>query len=266
MASLWALSLLAFASSVSAQDCGVPAVPPAVKDYNRIINGEDAVPHSWPWQVSFQDSRGSHFCGGSLINENWVITAAHCSVIPNSDRAVLGEQNRRSDEEDIQTIDIVKTIAHPEYNTEISTDVALVKLKNPAIIQPHVSPVCLSCLNDIFPEGLKCVTTGWGRPSTSSMASAITLQQVALPIVGEDVCKQLWGSAVTKSMICAGSAGASSCHGDSGGPLVCQVGGPWHLVGIVSWGSSSCNIGLPAVYSRVSYVREWIDSIIASNN
>ncbi|KAM4614367.1 chymotrypsin A-like [Discoglossus pictus] len=264
MAALWIIALLAFTRSVLGEECGVPAITPVVSDYNRIINGEDAVPHSWPWQVSLQDRTRFHFCGGSIINELWVITAAHCSVIPNSDVAVLGEHSRVSDEEDIQTIDIVKFIIHPEYSSSVSADVALVKLKSPAVIQPHVSPVCLAFERDVFPENLKCITTGWGRPSTGSFASATILQQVALPIVGEDACKQQWGSSVTESMICAGAAGASSCHGDSGGPLVCQVGGSWHLVGIVSWGSSSCNIKLPAVYARVSYVRQWVDNTIAS--
>ncbi|XP_053190083.1 chymotrypsin A-like [Scomber japonicus] len=60
--------------------CGSPAIPPVVTGYSRIVNGEEAVPHSWPWQVSLQDYTGFHFCGGSLINENWVVTAAHCNV------------------------------------------------------------------------------------------------------------------------------------------------------------------------------------------
>ncbi|XP_053548916.1 chymotrypsinogen B [Bombina bombina] len=264
MASIWIVSLLAITGSVFGQDCGIPEIQPVVSDYNRIINGEDAVPHSWPWQVSLQDNTGFHFCGGSLLNELWVITAAHCTVYPNSDVAVLGEHSRVSNEENIQRIGIAKVLEHPDYSNSISADVTLLKLKTPAVLGPHVSPVCLPAKQDVFPENLKCITTGWGRPSTGSFASAIILQQVALPIVGEEDCKKQWGSSVTESMICAGAAGASSCHGDSGGPLVCQIGDSWSLVGIVSWGSSSCNIKLPAVYSRVTYVRQWIDEQITS--
>ncbi|XP_069488731.1 chymotrypsinogen B2-like [Ambystoma mexicanum] len=277
MAFLWVLSCLVVLGSTYAEACGIPAVPPVVKDYSRIINGEDAVPHSWPWQVSLQYN-GFHFCGGSLINENWVVTAAHCDAIPGLDVVVLGEQDRSSEKEDVQVISISKTIMNPEYPQAISTDVALLKLATPARLNAHVSPVCLASLGDNFPSGLRCVTTGWGRPSLNSQpmyclllffllanAGAIVLQQVALPIVSEQDCKRQWGDMVTDSMICGGADGASSCHGDSGGPLVCQIGEPWLLVGIVSWGSSSCSVRLPAVYARVSYARSWIEQTIASN-
>ncbi|MBW3909087.1 trypsin-like serine protease, partial [Neisseria meningitidis] len=75
MASLWILSCLAFVGA--AYGCGTPAISPVITGYSRIVNGEEAVPHSWPWQVSLQDYTGFHFCGGSLISENWVVTAAH---------------------------------------------------------------------------------------------------------------------------------------------------------------------------------------------
>ncbi|KAJ1081817.1 hypothetical protein NDU88_001991 [Pleurodeles waltl] len=264
MAFLWVLSCLAVIGSAYAEECGIPAIPPVVKDYNRIINGHNAVPHSWPWQVSLQYNN-FHFCGGSLINENWVITAAHCDVIPGLDVAVLGEQDRNSNAENVQVIPISKTIMNPEYTQVVSTDVALLKLASPAQLNKHVSPVCLPVPGDDFPADMKCVTSGWGRPNLNSNAGAIILQQVALPIVSEKECKAQWGSMVTDSMICAGAAGASSCHGDSGGPLVCQAGEPWMLVGIVSWGSSSCNVNYPAVYARVTYARNWIEETIASN-
>ncbi|XP_078525399.1 chymotrypsin B-like [Lissotriton helveticus] len=265
MSILWALSCFLLLGSTYSQECGVPKIPPVVKDYNRIINGEDAVPHSWPWQVSLQDF-GFHFCGGSLLNENWIITAAHCGVIVGNDVAVLGEQNRSSDEEDVQVIGIVKVVTHPDWHPPtINNDIALVKLASPAKLTAHVSPVCLAASEDVFHGGLKCVTTGWGRPSTSSSAGAITLQQVALPIVGETECKKRWGDDVKDAMICAGGAGATSCHGDSGGPLVCQKGEPWYLVGVVSWGSGACDVTSPAVYARVTYLRSWIDQAIASN-
>uniref|UniRef100_A0A8C3F9V3 Peptidase S1 domain-containing protein n=1 Tax=Chrysemys picta bellii TaxID=8478 RepID=A0A8C3F9V3_CHRPI len=105
MAFLWFLPCLAFLGT--AHGCGLPAIQPAISGYARIVNGETAVPGSWPWQVSLQDNTGFHFCGGSLISENWVVTAAHCGV-STSHRVVLGEFNQRSPAEDVQVLQIAK--------------------------------------------------------------------------------------------------------------------------------------------------------------
>uniref|UniRef100_I3J5C5 chymotrypsin n=1 Tax=Oreochromis niloticus TaxID=8128 RepID=I3J5C5_ORENI len=160
MAFLWILSCLAFIGT--AYGCGVPAIRPVITGYARIVNGEEAVPHSWPWQVSLQDYTGFHFCGGSLINENWVVTAAHCTI-RTSDRVILGEHDRSSSAENIQTLAPGKVFRHPNYNSyTINNDITLIKLATPAQLGTRVSPVCVAETSDNFPGGLRCVTTGWG--------------------------------------------------------------------------------------------------------
>uniref|UniRef100_A0A8C0GY03 chymotrypsin n=1 Tax=Chelonoidis abingdonii TaxID=106734 RepID=A0A8C0GY03_CHEAB len=240
--------------------CGLPAIQPVISGYARIVNGETVVPGSWPWQVSLQDNTGFHFCGGSLISENWVVTAAHCGV---SDRVVLGEFDQGSPAEDVQVLQIV--FQNRKFSSgSMKNDITLLKLAKPANMTDRVSPVCLPAATDNFPGGLTCVTTGWGLTDPSGNNTPDQLQQAALPLLTNRQCKSYWGN-IHDVMICAGAAGASSCMGDSGGPLVCQKDGAWTLVGIVSWGSSTCSTSTPGVYARITKLRAWIDQIIAAN-
>ncbi|KAI2662589.1 Chymotrypsin B [Labeo rohita] len=265
MSFLWLLSCVAFFSA--AYGCGVPAIPPVVSGYARIVNGEEAVPHSWPWQASLQDFTGFHFCGGSLISEYWVVTAAHCDV-RTSHRIILGEHNKGSlnTQEDTQTMRVSQVFTHPQWNPNtIEHDIALIKLTEPVSLNSHVSPVCLAETSDQFASGMICVTSGWGVTKYNALFTPNELQQVALPLLSNQECMNHWGSNIHDTMICAGAAGASSCMGDSGGPLVCQKADVWTLVGIVSWGSSRCDTSIPGVYARVTELRAWVDQILASN-
>ncbi|OCT82166.1 chymotrypsin B [Xenopus laevis] len=263
MAFLWLVSCLALATTV--YGCGQPEISPVVTGYARIVNGEEAVPDSWPWQVSLQDSTGWHFCGGSLINNEWVVTAAHCGV-GTRDKVVLGEHDRGSNVENIQSLAVAKVFTHPQWNSNtINNDISLIKLATPAVFSSTVSPVCLANIGEDYVGGRICVTSGWGKTRYNAFTTPNQLQQTALPLLTNDQCKSHWGNNITGTMICAGAAGSSSCMGDSGGPLVCQDNDSWSLVGIISWGSSMCSTSTPAVYARVTVLRSWVDEIVASN-
>uniref|UniRef100_UPI00398EACA0 chymotrypsin B-like n=1 Tax=Pristiophorus japonicus TaxID=55135 RepID=UPI00398EACA0 len=265
MAFLWILSCLAFLGAAYGRNCGIPAITPVVTGYARIVNGEDAVPGSWPWQVSLQQTNGFHFCGGSLISENWVVTAAHCSV---SSRhvVVIGEYNKCSADVKTQSIRVAKAITHPKWDSStINNDITLVKLSSPATFNARVSPVCLARANDNFSAGKLCVTTGWGLTRSNAYGTPCILQQTSLPLLSKTQCQKYWGNMISDVMVCAGASGATSCMGDSGGPLVCQEGGTWYLAGIVSWGSGSCSTKTPGVYGRVTEFRSWIDQTLANN-
>ncbi|XP_078400289.1 chymotrypsinogen A-like [Cetorhinus maximus] len=262
MALLWLLSCFAFIGA--SYGCGSPAITPVITGYARVVNGEEAVPGSWPWQVSLQTDSSWHFCGGSLINENWVVTAAHCGV-STADFVIVGAHDKSSKQELSQkSMSVAKVITHPKWNSFTNNyDVAVVKLATPAQFSRQVAPVCLAAAADNYPAGMKCVTTGWGR--SRAYRTPDKLQQAVLPLLTNANCKQYWGSKITDIMICAGASGASSCMGDSGGPLVCQKNKAWNLVGIVSWGSGSCSTSKPGVYARVTELRGWIDETIAAN-
>uniref|UniRef100_A0A667IB57 Chymotrypsinogen 2 n=1 Tax=Lynx canadensis TaxID=61383 RepID=A0A667IB57_LYNCA len=263
MAFLWLLSCCALLGT--AFGCGVPAIHPELSGLSRIVNGEDAVPSSWPWQVSLQTRSGFHFCGGSLISQHWVVTAAHCRV-RKSHRVVAGVSDHGSDEEAVQVLRITEVFEYPLWDqVSGSNDIALLKLATPALLSTTASPVCLPSANTSFPAGSLCATTGWGKTRYNSNKTPDKLQQAALPLLSNADCKKFWGSKITDVMICAGASGVSSCMGDSGGPLVCQKDGAWTLVGIVSWGSDWCNPFSPGVYTRVTKFISWVLGVLEAN-
>ncbi|XP_062287869.1 chymotrypsin B-like [Scomber scombrus] len=273
MAFLWILSCFCFAGAAYGQTaCGTPAIPPDITGYSYIVNGEEARPHSWPWQVSLQTTNGFHFCGGSLINESWVVTAAHCNFRTRSHLVVLGEHDRSSTAEDVQVKRVSRVFRHPNYSrSTINNDITLLKLSSPAQIERHVSSVCVAETADNFAPGTSCITTGWGLTRGNARQTPVLLQQTAVPLVSTPQCRRVFGSIITPMMICAGGAGSSVCSGDSGGPLVCLKDNAWTLVGIASFVAGSrdpnniCNPNTPAVYARVTALRTFIDQTIANN-
>ncbi|KAK1874823.1 Chymotrypsin B [Dissostichus eleginoides] len=178
MAFLWIVSCLAFISA--AYGCGTPAITPQVSGYARIVNGEEAVPHSWPWTYHV---------------------------------VIVGEHNKGSgSNEDIQKLKPAQVFTHPLWNPRtISNDISLIKLASPARLGPNVSPVCLAESSDNFSAGTTCVTSGWGLTRYNAANTPNLLQQASLPLLSNEQCKQHWGSNISGVMICAGGAGATSC-------------------------------------------------------
>jgi len=266
-------------------DCGQPVVAPHTD--GRIVNGEEATPHSFPWMVSLKGATDLHYCGASLISPRWVLTAAHCAKIVfigtfAGDVAVVGLHDRQNDkEEGVQTITIEAKFTIPSYdNPDRANDIALLKLKEPAVMGPTVMPPCLPELGDFgdassFHPGMNCFLSGWGKHGpTENIPSDIysqpwILRRAKLPLVDDATCSQVYlegaGFNIQSTMQCAGGAGETSCNGDSGGPLVCEVDGRWYQVGIVSFGPSPCDAAIPAVYTRVAAYVDWITETVEAN-
>lgn len=234
---------------------------------NRVIAGRDAKPNSWPWQALMLKS-GIASCGGTLISDRWVVTAAHCikgmTNSPGSFTIRLGEHDRSKSEGTEQDVPVERVIAHPNYAWNKDYDIGLFKLARPVQMNKYVQPACLPSRD--APVGQNCYITGWG--STKFMGGSVTvLQQAAMPVVSNDVCeranKPQNGVKVTPRMICTGHGGStriSGCHGDSGGPLVCSIGGRWEVHGAVSHGEKTCStkMGTYTVFARVNAVLLWI--------
>uniref|UniRef100_A0A8C3FS96 Chymotrypsin like elastase 3B n=1 Tax=Chrysemys picta bellii TaxID=8478 RepID=A0A8C3FS96_CHRPI len=186
-----------------AHGCGIPTYSP----HTRVVNGEDAVPYSWPWQISLQyekDGAFYHTCGGTLIAPTWVMTAAHCISKSRTYEVVLGEYDRSVAE------------GSDSDAFSCSNDIALLKLSRKAELSDTVQLGCLPPAGEVLPNDYPCYITGWGRLySTSGGSLPEKLQQALLPVVDYAHCTQpdWWGSiAIRDSMVCAGGDIRSGCN------------------------------------------------------
>ncbi|KAF3850720.1 hypothetical protein F7725_012492 [Dissostichus mawsoni] len=260
--------VLASVLIASALGCGTPAIEPLT---SRVVNGVDAKPHSWPWQISLQYERNGawrHTCGGSLIAANWVMTAAHCINEKLKYRVHVGKHNLVELEAGSKAILTDKIIVHRQWNpvlVAIGNDIALIKLSESVTLSDHVQLACIPAAETLLSSLSSCYITGWGRLSTGG-SIADKLQQALMPVADHETCTQSdwWGVAIRRSMVCAGGDGVV---GDSGGPLNCQNSeGTWEVHGIASFVSGlGCNfVKKPTVFTRVSAFNDWIDEVSAS--
>ncbi len=228
----------------------------------RIVGGTDALPGAWPWAaaIALVRSDGSLFqyCGGSLIDAEWVLTAAHCEVEP-GDKIILGRNDLTGSGGEVIDVDFV--LSHVDYNTpRHNNDIALVKLSSPSSQSP-VQLVDAAGVNS--QPGDPATVIGWGRLSEGGTSSPTALQQVEVPIQTNTACQSGYGNlTITDNMVCAGidQGGMDSCQGDSGGPLMVRPGAqaPWEQAGVVSFGIGCARPGVFGVYTRVARYVDWV--------
>ena len=251
LASLVSVSLLSAAVSANAGELST-----------RIVGGIEAREGEFPFIVSLQaGAKGSHFCGGSLIKNRWVLTAAHCVDTGAPSRLVIGlHKQKQSSRAEIHRA--ARVIVHPNYNsTTIDYDFALVELSKDSSYTPVEINSDDTVGSDKASANFEVVTAGWGATAESGWKLPDELRKVSVPLVPRASCLQSYPEKITERMICAGypEGGKDSCQGDSGGPLFIRYSnGSFNLIGVVSWGEGCARKGKYGVYSNIAAVYDWI--------
>ncbi|XP_011601076.1 serine protease 27 [Takifugu rubripes] len=266
-------AILLFVSGimVNGKDCGRP---PLLE--NRIVGGADAAEGHWPWQVDVQTSSNGHICGGSIISEKWILSAAHCFPNPSDvssyiiyvGRHQLNGFNFHDSSHRVRQVIVPSGYVEPHSGQ----DVALVELSTPITWSDYASPICLPSSGTLFPSGMQCYVTGWGNIRDDVPLQGLgTLQEVQVPIISQSSCQEMYSLDpkdkvdILYDMICAGyqEGGKDSCQGDSGGPLVCQmVNGTWVQAGVVSFGEGCAHRNKPGVYARLTTFTGFLTNMV----
>lgn len=254
-----------FLLPILAVACGSDEPLGTARTDQEIVGGSVAAPGAWPFQVQIQ-LNGGHGCGGSLLSERFVLTAAHCvrGRSPASLSLRFGLHDQANPGPHVQTRGVSVVHVHPNYNpATLANDVAVLELDAPVPFGARIQPLNLRRTDPAVGTG--AFVTGWGRTGAGAPGSPV-LKEALLPIEATATCNAAGTLplTVTDTMLCAGYVGGEDggCHGDSGGPLVIPVGysGGWEQVGIVSWGVGTFCSSY-TVFARISRFTAWIDGI-----
>jgi secreted trypsin-like serine protease len=281
------VSQLLFAGMIAA----LPASAVLADDTEMIVGGQPAPDGKYPWQVRLYSTMDDNigFCGGSIIGDQWILTAAHCLL--GTDAVVVGYGS--NDRTKTTKIESEKVIVHPAYEQGEKTDVALVKLSKPIPKAPAIALADTTVERGVLKPGGTATVTGWGaiwdmqafnnamdvmagRRKVSErklldeheLNAPLKLHEVDIEVIDPQECKavyeslQIPGFEIGDTEVCATgpSGGKDSCFGDSGGPLVVPANNElgYVQVGVVSWGPQCGNPRYPGVYARVSSFADWI--------
>jgi len=255
------------ASNVDLQaTCGIEGPP----SKDRIVGGFEAEENQWPWQVAlFIDN--AWFCGGSIISENYIMTAAHCADGASYFDIMAGAHNVRASSEPHRVeITSYNGWTHPGWNhNTLANDIALIELPSPLSFNEYIKPSCMPMAGDTADVNEMVTCTGWGKPSDSAGGISPVLRMVEdRPIISNSECNAIYGI-VGDGVVCIDTTGGKgTCNGDSGGPLnmkydvkTSAAGDKWKQVGVVSFGASAgCEVGYPAGFTRTEYYLDWVCS------
>uniref|UniRef100_A0A452SLU3 Peptidase S1 domain-containing protein n=1 Tax=Ursus americanus TaxID=9643 RepID=A0A452SLU3_URSAM len=237
----------------------------------KILGGKEAEEGKWPWQVSVRINE-KHVCGGSLITQQWVLTAGHCILSRFRYSVKMGDRSVHKEITSV-VVPVRNIIVHPQLSVVgvIQKDLALLQLLYPVNFTMTIQPICIPQKTFRVEAGTTCWVTGWAaRVMAPDCLITAVLHEVDQDIIHHEKCNELIQKAMTtkrnivlEGMLCGyKEAGKDSCQGDSGGPLVCKFKDAWVQVGIVSWGLGCGRGNVPGVYTDIATYAEWILDVI----
>lgn len=246
--------------------CGVP------NRSTRIVGGEETEVNEYPWLVGLANAQSSSdkpFCGASVYNDEWIITAAHCATFPSfSYKVLLNMWDWNNGPTAIVRRSVESIVVHPNYSSStLDNDIALMKLSEKVDFGTGIKPVCLPSPSADF-TGQSATAVGWGTSSFGGSQLEIA-NEITVPIRTQAECTAVYSNYITGNMFCAGLAagGKDSCQGDSGGPLTLEAADGSHsLAGVVSWGSGCADPGVYGVYTDVRNYVGWIQETANTGN
>ncbi|XP_064478216.1 phenoloxidase-activating factor 2-like isoform X2 [Ornithodoros turicata] len=268
-----------------ARAVGILPKAPKIDNCGRkgVENRRDGVSQAgeWPWHVAILEKQNDiYVCGAALVDEYWVLTAAHCVDDYSDPRPLklrLGEHDVQTQTEPFpyEERDVSHVVLHPAFdNTSLTHDIALVQVATPAKRRPNINTVCMPerGLTKLMLEdkAARCFITGWGKQREGG-GHATVLKEIRVPLWKNKDCefalRRHFGAQfkLSDSSLCAGEAGRDACDGDGGGPLVCERNTIWYQVGVVSFGVGCGRRDMPGVYSRVEDYRDWIHQVILNS-
>lgn len=217
----------------------------------RIVGGQPATIEDYPYTLSLE-WKGNHACGAAVIHPKFALTAAHCTANVNKEDLAIREGSSIRNEGGF-VFAIKNVFIHPN-NRIFDYDFSILEVLEP-VLTLHGQAIPLPGLRQPYLVGDSATATGWGARQSGGENSDM-LQEVTVKLVDFSACKEIFGTALTERMMCAGipEGGKDACSGDSGGPLVVKG----TLVGVVSWGRGCAQPGIPGVYANVALVRDWI--------
>jgi secreted trypsin-like serine protease len=257
---LFGLSLSAMSFGTACLDQAAVDEPELGTEVDEIVGGTNTTIAANPFQVALTSLTGGQFCGGSIVNASWVLTAQHCVDGGSANMRVVAGITRRTQQATGQIRQINGVVTFPGYvDPTVGKDIALVHLSTPldlsganakAIPLVTAAEAAAGATN----AGVVSTVTGWGTLSSNGSQPDI-LQTVDVPLVTNAQLATAYGMSFTADQLGAGILGVGgkdSCQGDSGGPLTVSVGGVRKLAGVVSWGNGCALAAFPGIYARVS--------------